>query len=123
MFNPPSCTVDSRSEVIDFLLEYPAIGLDSAYLHKWLGEPMHRRYQKNGNTIFVFTVVASADNGSCGYNDLFCVEFSNAGKLIRTYLKFITDSEDAKLTLFWHSGNVPPISKEGDVLSNYLNIF
>jgi len=121
MFNPKTCTIESRAEVIDVLLEEPIIGLDSVTLQKWLGEPIHRRFRNNGNTIFVYTMVLNTKNFTCGYQDLFCIEFNEKGKLQGTYLKFIT--EDTDLTIFWHSKKVPPTSKEGDDKSDYLNIF
>jgi hypothetical protein len=121
MFNPETCTLESRGEVIDVLLEEPIIGLDAATLQKWLGEPIHRRFRENGNTIFVYTMVPNTKDVTCGYQDLFCIEFNKEGKLVRTYLKFIT--EDTDLTIFWHSKKVPPTSKEGDDKDYYLNIF
>jgi hypothetical protein len=121
MFNPDTCTIESRGNVIDVFLEEPFIGLDSVTLRKWLGEPIHRRFQRNGNTIFVYTIVLNSKNAACGYQDLFCVEFDKKGDLKGTYLKFITEETD--LTLFWHSAKVPPTSKEGHEESSYLNIF
>ena len=121
MFNPETCTLESRSKVIDILLEEPIIGLDSVILKKWLGEPIHRRLRKNGNTIFVYTIVLNKENAICGYQDLFCIEFSKKRRLLRTYLKFITEETD--LTLFWHSKKVPPTSKEGKDTSWHYQIF
>jgi hypothetical protein len=123
MFNPDSCNTDSRGKIIDVLLEYPVIGLDSTILLKWLGEPINRRFKKDKKIIFIYTCYNSYENNTCGLGDLICFEFNKKGKLSLTYLKFITDVDDVNVVYFWHSKKVPPYSTEGDNETSFFEIF
>lgn len=102
-----------KSQLVDQLLEDPMmIGLDTATVLKWFGEPVHRRYLANNEFIYIYfpSLTASYKGQPCD-SMLFCIEFDRKCKTQSVLLYFIESDTAAE---FWCSGQLPSVSYEFD---------
>lgn len=111
MWVSDTCAIGDKATLVDYLLETPLSIMDISLAHQWFGQPVHKRFLKNGGMIYVYYYSGSPDSESCKYGDLFCIEFDSNGDFKTNYIYFIT--EDMQTTLFWYSESLPSVSVEG----------
>ncbi len=118
------CDQNLRGELIQKFLESPDTNFDTSTVIQCFGQPIHKRFFKSKNMLFVYhSLELREDRGIFYGSDLFCILFDKKSIVKSAYMIFIADYENQERVLYYFSPKLQKTSFEGIDDNEYLNIF